>query len=62
MWRIQQTWQFLCDSCYDLFHLDDEYGQGTLNDWWKQGNTSGIIYGKGWHDQRQARQPYRFRC
>ena len=28
-------WQFLCDSLYDLFHLNDQYGQKTLDDWWE---------------------------
>lgn len=27
-------WQFLCDSFYDLFHLNDTYGQRTFRCWW----------------------------
>ena len=34
MWKLEATWQFLCDSLYDLFHLDDQYGQRTFCGWW----------------------------
>ena len=27
-------WQFLCDSVYDLLHLNDRYGQETISGWW----------------------------
>ncbi len=34
MWRIGVSWQFLCDSWYDLRHLDYPYGQKDLAGWW----------------------------
>lgn len=30
---MNNKWQFLCDSVYDLFHLWDRFGQKTLRGW-----------------------------
>lgn len=35
MYKLQQIWQFLCDSAYDLLHLKDKYGQENLSGWWE---------------------------
>jgi len=27
-------WQWLCDAAWDLNHLHDERGHGSLEEWW----------------------------
>jgi len=30
---FERLWMFLGDSAYDLFHLNDKYGQENLRGW-----------------------------